>query len=193
MLIGDPSVLAIESEIAHAYERRGFLALGFFIIHVRGRAYGKRSSDSSLLACSHDAVEKRVAKRGTHRVPFGGESAAEKIADSFLNAVYANEQRDSYFGIPRTEFVRLIYSKDIVWPPDGDEAFDDGSYVLQFDVQDQSRVIAFKSEGCLHVPGSVRDVWLSADDFYKILRDWREAFVVEWESLPKEPEDSTVR
>ena len=37
VLIGDASVLAIESEITHAYERRSFLALGFFAIHVSGR------------------------------------------------------------------------------------------------------------------------------------------------------------
>jgi hypothetical protein len=110
-----------------------------------------------------------------------------------LNAVYADEQRDDYFGIPRTEFTNLICSKHIVWAPDGDEAFDDGSYVLQFDLRDQARVIAFKSEGCVHVPGSLSDLWLSADDFYKTLNDWRLAFMAEWTSLSKEPEGSTAR
>ncbi|MGC2473729.1 MAG: Imm42 family immunity protein [Candidatus Sulfotelmatobacter sp.] len=192
MLIGDPSILAIESEITHAYERRSFLALGFFAIHVSGRSYGRRSSDSSMLACSHDEVERRIAARGAHTAAFA-ESDAAKIADSFLSAVYANEQQDNYFGIPRAEFVDLIYSKNIVWAPDGDSAFDDGSCVLQFDVEDQARVIAFKSERCMNVPDSVRDIWLPADHFYKILKDWQGTFIAEWASLPKEPEDPTVR
>ena len=193
MLIGDPSVLAIESEVTRAYARRSFLALGSFVIHVRGRGYGRGSSDSSMLACSHDEVERRVAERGSHTVVFGAESDVAKIADAFLNAVYADEQQDHHFGIPRAEFTNLVYSKHLIWAPEGDEGFDDGSYVLQFDVQDQARVIAFKNENCVHAPGSLREVWLPADDFYKILRDWREAFVKEWASLPKEPEDSTVR
>jgi hypothetical protein len=193
VLIGDPLILAIESEIAFAYERRSFLALGFFVIHVLGQSYGRRSSDSSMLACSHDQVKKRFAERGTHDVAFGTEPAAGKIADSFLTAVYANEQQDDYFGIPRAEFKNLVWSKGIVWAPDGDGAFDDGSYVLQFDVQDQVRVIAFESEGCAHVPASLSDLWLPANDFYKTLEDWRVAFTAEWTSLPKESEDATER
>jgi hypothetical protein len=192
VLIGDPRVLAIESEITRAYARRSFLAHGFFAIHVLGQTYGRRSSDSSMLACSHDQIERRIAERGAHNVAFGAEPAAGKVADSFLNAVYANEQQDDYFGIPRPEFTNLVWSKHIIWAPDGDEAFDDGSYVLQLDVQDQARVIAFKSEGCSHVPGSLSDLWLSADDFYKTLEDWRVAFIAEWTLLPKEL-DSTAR
>jgi hypothetical protein len=73
--------------------------------------------------------------------------------------------------------------------PDGDEAFDDGSFVLQFDVGDRVRLIAFKScHNYLHDAGSLSDVWLAADDFYGILRQWHDAFESEWESTPKTEE-----
>jgi hypothetical protein len=58
MIVGDPSVFAIESEITRAYERLSFRALGYFVIYVCGRSYGVRAPDATMLACSFDAVEK---------------------------------------------------------------------------------------------------------------------------------------
>ena len=37
----------------------------------------------------------------------------------------------------------MPFYRTIVWAPDGDEAFDDGSYVLQVESGDQVRLIAF--------------------------------------------------
>jgi hypothetical protein len=188
LIIGNPSGLAIESNITRAYQRVSFRALGFFIIYVGGRCYGKRSPDSTMLACSYDEVERRIAMRGGHTVPFANESDAGKIADAFRDAIYAERQKESYFGVPLTEFADVIQSKRIVWAPDGDEAFDDGSYVLQFDVRDRVRLIAFKSEGSGYDPATLSDVWLSGDDFYNVLQRWHDAFEAEWESMPKASE-----
>jgi len=80
LIDGKPSVLGIESSITRAYQRLSFRALGFFVIYVCGRCYGRRSSDSTMLACSYDEVERRIAMRGTHTVPFANESDAGKIA-----------------------------------------------------------------------------------------------------------------
>jgi hypothetical protein len=123
MIVGDPSVFAIESEITRAYERLSFRALGYFVIYVCGRSYGVRAPDATMLACSFDAVEKRIANRGKHVAPFAAEDAG-KIADAFLRALYADKQEDKlFFGIPQPEFSGVLYSKYIVWAPDGDEAF----------------------------------------------------------------------
>jgi hypothetical protein len=55
--------------------------------------------------------------------------------------------------------------------PDGDEAFDDG-------VKDRVRLIAFRcGEGYAHDPATLSDVWLPADDFYRVLQQWQQAFV----------------
>jgi immunity protein 42 of polymorphic toxin system len=185
-MIGNASVLAIESSITLAYERLSFRALGFFVIHVAGRSYGRRLPDSTLLACSYDEVGRRIAMRGSHNVAFATEPDAGKIADAFLNAIYAKEPRESHFGIPLSEFSDMIQLKRIVWAPDGDEAFDDGSYVLQFDVQDRVRLIAFKSgHTYLHDPDTLRDIWLAAEEFYHVLERWHDAFESEWVSTPK--------
>jgi hypothetical protein len=84
----------------------------------------------------------------------------------------------------------MVYSKHIMWAPDGDEAFDDGSYVLQFDVQSRIRVIAFKcGQDHLHDPATLSDVWLASCDFYCVLQQWLDAFESEWASMPKVSDD----
>jgi hypothetical protein len=190
MIIGDQSAFAIESGITLAYERLGFRALGFFVIHVGGRRYGVYTPDATMLACSVDEVRNRITSRGRHFAPFAAEVDAGKIADAFRSAIYAEQQKERYFDIPFPEFRELIYSNELCWAPDGDEAFDDGSYVLQFDFEDRVRLIAFKSgNDYLHDASTLSDVWLSADDFYDVLRNWLEAFEAEWTGLPKIPED----
>jgi hypothetical protein len=144
-----------------------------------------------MLGCSFDQVESRIALRGSHTAPFASEPDAGKIADGFRNALYAEKQRESYFGIPLAEFSNMISSKRIVWAPDSDEAFDDSSYVLQFDVGDRVRLVAFKStQGYLHDSATLSDQWVPADDFYHVLQEWHDAFVAEWESMPKVAEAS---
>jgi hypothetical protein len=190
MIVGDPGILAIESQISEAYEQPSLMALGSFVIHVGGQPYGRQSPDSSILACSFGEIEDRVADRGTHVAPFSAERDAGKIADAFLNSIYGEAQEESYFGVPLAEFREFFSaaSADCMWAPDGDEAFDDGSCVLQFDVGTRVRLIAFKrSSGYRHDRRTLSDVWLRADDFYKTLLDWRDAFRDQWVVAKGEP------
>jgi hypothetical protein len=191
LIIGDTTIFAIESSITKAYERLSFRGLGFFVIHVGGRSYGRRFADSTLLACSFDEVETRIAMRGAHDVAFGAETDAGKIADAFRDAIYADRPKQSYFDIPHVRFAEMLHLKRIVWAPDGDEAFDDRSYILQFDIRDSVRLIAFKcGQGFFHDPASLSDISLSSDDFYGLLRNWRDAFKAEWTAMPKEAESA---
>jgi hypothetical protein len=185
MTVGDTSSFAIESEITRAFERLSFRGLGFFVIHVAGQRYGIKSPSQSMLACSFDEVGKRIDRRGTHQAPFA-EAAAIDIANAFTSAVYLDNNEDqTYFGMSEAQFTKTLYSYSLVWAPDGDEAFDDSSYVLQFDVGDRVRLIAFKRPDSLVDPASLREIWLSSDMFYNALREWRDTFLAEWESLPK--------
>jgi len=69
MIAGNPSRFAVESGITEAYERLSFLALGFFNVHIEGRRYGVHATDATLLACSFDEIEERIAERGIHTAP----------------------------------------------------------------------------------------------------------------------------
>jgi Immunity protein 42 len=186
MVIGDPSVFAIESAISQAYDRLSFRGLGYFVIHVKCRRYGVCEPEATMLACSLDAVERRISDRGCHTTAFATELDAAQIADAFRSVFYAEEQSESYFGMPAANFAETISSKHIQWAPDGDEAFDDGSYVLQFDVGGQVRLIAFRCgpDGC-HDSSTLSDLWIASDEFYALLRRWRDSFTEDWAALPK--------
>ncbi len=188
MLIGDPTQFAIESQISLAYEELGARAFGYFVIHIGGRCYGVREPNATWLACSFGDVEDRIARRGRHTAPFVTEDNAGRIADAYRDAIYAPDQEGNYyFGIQQPKFHDLIYSNHLAWAPDGDEAFDDWSHVLQFDVGIRVRLIGFRSlnEGYHHDPSTLTDVTLEADRFYGILQNWRDAFVTEWAATPK--------
>jgi hypothetical protein len=185
MIVGNPSIFAIESSITTAYERPSFRALGFFVIFVDGKMYGQRTPDSTMLACSYGEVVRRIGQHGKHDVCFSMADGGE-IAWAFRSVFYSENTLDTFFGISSSAFGEMIKTKHVVWAPDGDEAFDDGSYILQFDFENKVRLIAFKStKEQLYDPSSLSDVWLTADSFYKVLKQWVEAFDAEWRSLPK--------
>jgi hypothetical protein len=173
MIVGNPSIFAIESQITKAYESLSMRALGFFVVHIGGRSYGVREPDATMLACSFDEVKDRLTCRGKYTAPFATELDAGKIADAFRNAIFADDPDKTSFGIPLAEFRSLFYttSNDRMWAPDGDGAFDDGSYVLQFDVKDRVRLIAFKSgDNYRHDPATLSDVWIPADELRRLAR-----------------------
>ena len=181
MIVGDPNTIAIETGITEAYERLSLRALGFFVIYVRGRSYGVRQADATLLACSYDQVNSRLTKRGQHVAPFAKESDAESIAQAVYRARYDSNPPEQLLGIAISEFRSLLNSSGCVWAPDGDAAFDDGSYVLQFDVDERARVIAFKSNAERSVDRTtIRDVWIGSEEFYRLLFRWKEGFEATW-------------
>jgi hypothetical protein len=187
MIVGDPNTFAIESEISVAYERLSQRALGFFALHVGGRCYGVRDWDATMLACSFDGVGVRIKDRGAHAAGAIADRTAEVVAKAFSRAIFMeHDSNEIFFGMQSRTFSDLIHSSKIMWAPDGDEAFDDSSYVLQFDIERDVRLIAFSRAADDYLDaGSLRDVWLPQEDFYRILQQWHEAFVAEWASLAK--------
>jgi hypothetical protein len=132
--VGDIAAFAIESCISRSYEQPSLRGLGYFVIHLDGKIFGVKSNDATLLACSFDEVNRRIARRGTHSDVFGDELNAARIADAVRAVLYdAGRQDESFFGMSSADFQHAVAASEIVWAPDGDEAFDDGSHVLQFD------------------------------------------------------------
>jgi hypothetical protein len=180
MIAGDPSVFAIESEITEALENPGQMALGFFIIHVGGRAFGVKEPDASCLGCSFNEVEARLRRRGMHMSPFPTDYHAADVAEAYLDAIYRDTPRRDYVGLSRQEFVEAIYTSAVIWAPDGDETFDDGSHVLQFDVGSRVRIIAFvNTESPDDLTGTIKEEWLDANFFYSVMSDWKTLITAE--------------
>lgn len=187
MIVGDPSVLAIESHITTAYPQQGLRGIGFFLITIKGQTYGVRENDATALANSFDEVGQRIVDRGNHTSPILCESNASVVANAFIRALYCNgDGEESYLGLSRSQFSDAVYANRIIWAPDGDSAFDDGSYVLQFDSGDLVRLIAFKRCGeDSYDPSTLNDLWLPQEDYYGILQTWHSRFENEWSVLPK--------
>jgi hypothetical protein len=184
MMIGNPLKFAIESEITQASERPSQMALGFFVIGVMGRSYGVREPNATTLGASFNEVGRRIAGRGSHNLPVVMEADAGSVVSAFRRVAYGElDANDRFFGMAAEQFRDAIYSNHLVWAPDGDEAFDDGSYVLQVESQDQVRLIAFMgTPDFLYDPSSLRDLRLSGDEFYTVLQDWHDGFNNEWKS-----------
>ncbi len=134
MLVGDPNKFAIESEMSIPDDRLSILGIGFFVIYISGIRYGVFKNDATCLGNSFYGVQERLVNRGKHAVPFCNRQP-EEIANAVRIALYADSDLESYFGIEQREFTNLVYDNHIVWAPDGDEAFDDGSMVLHFDIE----------------------------------------------------------
>lgn len=190
MIVGNFEQFALESHSSEAYERLSFRALGAFNIHIDGHRYGLEARDSTMLACSLDSVKKRIADRGNHVAPFADSSEAGVLANAVRMALYCDDgdipEGALFCGLTRDEFTDLIFSRDLLWAPDGDEAFDDGSYVIQIDIAEQVRLIGFKSpEGYTYDPGTLSDLLIGSEQFYGTLQRWVDSFEEEWKNLPK--------
>ncbi len=192
-VVGDRTSFAIESAITQAFPNLAQRALGYFVIHIRGKAYGVQEPDASMLGCSFEAVNDRLRRRGTHQVPFLSTIDAPLIAKAYLDAWYRRTARVDYFGLPAADFTEILHENAIVWAPDGDEAFDDGSHVLQFDVDNKVRLIAFENaESPENVGSTVVEEWLDDEVFYGVLSRWSEQFADEWANKSGENSSTSV-
>jgi Immunity protein 42 len=189
MLFGDTNTFAIESVITRAFDRPSLIGLGYFVFHVDGHRYGVVKPEATALACSLDSITRRIDEAGFHGAPFSVELDAVSIASAFRNALYSTDEAHATFlGMPGEAFSEIFDTNHLVMAPDGDEAFDDGSYVLQFDIKDCVRLIAFRCTDDDQIDVStIKDVTITSDLFYKTLRLWRDAFVSEWNGMSKEP------
>ncbi|MVA80924.1 hypothetical protein GOZ89_15975 [Agrobacterium vitis] len=180
MIVGDCRVFAIESDITDAVENPSQLALGFFVIHVGGRIFGVRQPDASLLGCSFNQVEDRLQRRGTHLFDMLADIKAADVAVAYLDALYRDRPRTDYFGLSQQQFANTLHSSGSIWAPDGDEAFDDGSHILQFEVGSRVRIIAFSNtESPDDLSDAVKEEWMDADLFYAIVSGWKTLFEVD--------------
>jgi hypothetical protein len=189
LFFGNLSAFALESRSSEAFARPSLRALGYFIIHVAGRSYGVRQDDATMLACSFEEVGRRLERRGGHTAPFASNPDGKAIAESVYNATYGPENAVSSLpGLSLPQVHDLVVGNHLQWAPDGDAAFDDGSFVIHLDVEDRVRLLAFKTagDGSRRLDlASLRDQWLEADVFYRVLQDWRDAFEKEWDAAPK--------
>ncbi len=182
----------IESFISSAYSNKGIMAIGYFLIHIKGISYGIKTDDASALACSYGTVIDRLDMKGKHIAPKElivlPSLELAQITESALYGHIDDEQETWKLSIPRCELTKLIYKNKLIWAPDGDEAFDDGSRVFQFDIDSETvRLIGYNTTDDHKIDeDKLSDLIINSDEYYSILEEWAAKFYKEWENSEKE-------
>lgn len=176
MIKGDPMVFAVESTISKTYAQNSLMALGSFSIHVAGKSYGVLDPTATMLACSYDSVARRIEKCGTHEAFFEAADALH-IAMQYIYTFYQESEEISLLSFDSKRFQSAVENNELIMAPDGDSAFDDGSHILQFDVGENVRILAFKNESNPKLMmESLAEIILDKGVFYSTLSNWLQAF-----------------
>lgn len=174
MIIGDKSRFAIETHIECGPPEGLYGRVGYFNIFIMGQRYGLNDPRATVLDCSYDAIVSRIESRGRHSIYVLNDMDASKMAVLFRELFYVNgADGPPFLGARRDELIDQIHENSIVMAPDGDQAFDDGSYILQLDVGDSVRLIGFKSNGNIYYDKeTLAEFVIDANSFYGLLLQW---------------------
>ena len=183
MTVGNPDSFAIESRITQAWQGDSRNALGFFNIHVGGVRYGIFDPEATMLRCSLDEVRSRLLRRGKHVATFSAIEKPMSIAEAYANAEYGDVPVEEVLGLARLDFLEQLHGNHLIWAPDGDEAFEDRSHILQFDDPRGVRLVAFKFSGEGPKIASLSDQWLDPTLYYHVLDEWATLFETEWSEV----------
>lgn len=178
LIVGDPRRFALETRVDRAFSRLSYCALGYFVVHMMGEVYGIREQDATLLGCSYDAICRRLERKGSHFGSFATGLLANEVANCFRMAYYEGSFSETKcLGLSPDQIVEEALKNDLIFAPDGDEAFDDGSNILQFDLESEVRLVAFKNCPSENISiGSISEIYMPIDEFYEILTFWRDDF-----------------
>jgi Immunity protein 42 len=158
------------------------MGLGYFNVLIDGHRYGVRKADATALGCSYFRVLDRISDRGRHSCEFAM-APAEAIASAYIHAVFEKMTGAvTDVGLPQIEVEERLYGRRCIWAPDGDEAFDDRSHILQFDIKSKVRLIGFTRDEPhpRFNATTLSDITIEADEYYKTLADWSVKFYGEW-------------
>lgn len=183
-IVGNPTDFAIEWKIDQAFNQLGLRALGFFRIHLNGKDFGVKQTNATLMACSYDSVVRRISNRGLHIATFSNEPTYE-IMETYVALQYSVKGATKpLIDVKLADFGNSKIGPELVWAPDGDEAFDDGSHIFHFDQGDKVRLIAFKNIGTIaEIRNTISDKVFSSSSFYQLLEKWAKEFEAEREKM----------
>jgi PKD repeat protein len=194
----DNIFFSIQSLTSSTYSNKSIMAVGYFLININGISYGVKEKDATVLACSYDSVINRLKMRGKHIAPVDlimlpGLKIAQLVRSILFDSTH-NDQDDWKFNISHHDLADIIYKNNLLWAPDGDEAFDDGSNVLQFDIDNENvRLIGYKTtkENKVDI-STLTDLLISSDKFYLSLKEWADGFYKDWQNSERSHRSVTL-
>jgi hypothetical protein len=151
--------------------------LGYFVVYIQGQRYGVYEPDATLLGNSIGTVRQRVANMGSHTLGISIDFPEKQLIDWYIKCYgdLLSPCRD-ILGDDGLKLWDEFNRNKILWAPDGDEAFDDGSHVFHFDFGRIVRLIGCTYVNYLPIENSIRSICLPSSDFYEILDRWQASF-----------------
>lgn len=182
ILVGSCEYFAIESYADEFIASESQMAVGYFVIYADGKRYGVHNSRACVLGNSYDEVISRIKREGTHKFISSSQTDAIDLAIHVVNFIYDRGFQESAIQSEwKHELDEALYTNSLVWAPDGDAAFDDGSHVIQIDEGENVRIVAFvNAETQNELEESVADIRIERDAFYDMLRTWSKHFDCQW-------------
>ncbi len=149
MLFGNKEKFAIEFEVKEIYHDKRFIGDGFFVVYIDGFMYGRKEDDATSFGCIRSTLKYFDVLQSPSKNPFNKYECYE-LCDKFYDTAYRMERR--YKEEEIKDFIKeaeITYDKREnclldYWTP-MEEAFDDGSFVLQLNEGDSVRLLGFKT------------------------------------------------
>ena len=165
MVLGNTNRFAIEVNVNNLFHDE-YIGEGNFIVHINNFSYGLREEYATVYLCIIDIL------KNFHLEFKNTDLGLEKFSKNEI-AMYHYMQK--YGEVDSTEYDKFLLQKTqhlTEWLPES--AFDDGSHVLHFDVDEKVRLIGYKScsidEHFCVEESSVNEIFIPRIEFAEILR-----------------------
>ena len=169
MIVGDRSRFAVEIELHPDSPKSISTGFGLYRFWIADQPYGRSAPDASCLAASCDALRERLGQRGHHDatgMPTGNPLGILERAYWLIYRV-----TDVHIASRQASAQEVAQARRLMMAPDGDEAFDDGSFVVQWDdrgVVGLAAGLVGEGDGPMIVD-PVRSIRLGTVDFYDVV------------------------
>ncbi|MCA9290144.1 MAG: hypothetical protein KDA25_03385 [Phycisphaerales bacterium] len=167
-LFGDQQRFAVEVRYGSDSARDIGSAFGRFRLWIRGQSFGCPGDSSSCFAPSGESLRQRWRQRGQHHADWVDRERPLAALREVHELVYLLTDDDlAERGLQPN---RVAEAVNLMMAPDGSEAFDDGSLVIQWDTDDQVIVAGtiVTDEG---VDDSIALIALANNEFYGIIQE----------------------
>jgi|GEM_PF-2694183 hypothetical protein len=162
--IGDKNRFAFEIKVDELYYDN-FIASGRFLVYANGTPYGLNEPYATYFMCVDSQINE-FCNQKTNADLHLEKYSKDEIATSYYCQYFSDCDLSNF------DDNLLKKTKQLAeWSPES--AFDDGTHLIHFDNENNTRIIIFKScsidNACMVQPGSVEEVTISREEFLSIL------------------------